>query len=119
MNDKQAKFRASAKAAGLTVKQLVKLCQLQSDLHHRATFMGERVDRNTPIEFGDIALDGRKMKPFDALRDKGFIDVFDLGRRATITAKGWATYCNAGPMLICFGGDDDFIEYEHPASKLV
>ena len=92
MNRKE--FNAAAKANGLSVKQLVKLSMIQSEVYHAIKFDGAENSSTTKFHLGDIGCDGRKMIPLRKLEELGFINISRW--RVEVLPKGWAIDCNAG-----------------------
>lgn len=104
----RSEFTATAKANGLTVKQLVKLSMIQSEVYHGIRFDGKPNSPETTFDAGYI--DGQQMRPLKALEEAGLITI----KRFTIsvTPKGWAIQCNAGAGVFMGGCSDSDITDE-------
>lgn len=117
MNRKQ--FNATAKANGLTVKQLIKLSMIQSEVYHAIKFDGAVNSPDTTFMLGDIAHDGRKMTPIRALEDAGLITINGGWGAVVVTTKGWAIECNAGAGVFIGGcNDTDITDEENDISPV-
>lgn len=114
----RTEFKAEAKKQGLTVKQLIKLSMLKSEVYHQIKFDGKPNHSDTAIELNDtIYFDERRMGPFRKLADAGYITMDRSS--VTVTGKGWAVPCNAGAAVFIGGADDsDITDGPNPNSPI-
>jgi len=103
----RSEFNAVAKKNGLTVKQLVKLSMIQSEVYHAIKFNDAENIPSTTFHLGGIAEDGRKMIPLRKLEELGFINISCW--RVQVTDKGWGISCNSGAGVYIGGCDDSDI----------
>ena len=112
MNRKE--FTATAKANGLTVKQLVKLSMLQSAIYHGIKDDGCTDVPSEYADLGEIQTKYQEMRPVKKLAKLGFIELLEEGTDSffRVTRKGWTVPCNSGASIFIGGCDDDDITDE-------
>lgn len=110
-------FARTARENALTIKQLIKLTMIKSEIYHAQRYKALDGNPNASIDVGDILSNATKMRPIRRLHELGMIALDDTIGAVSVTATGWAIAGNCGAAIFLGGCDDaDITDFPNAAT---